>query len=324
MSKPSKLNQKINFFISRAIIGFALLSCVILFALVLSKPSHGNVALNSESSLLSSLSTDTPLVAPSSFIEVASTEDLLALFEKHDFEVHPTAADEIVAENPVEVPALFLATLPNDFANKLTIQEKKALFIRSLLPLILDANAEIEAERAELLAIKSILSSQKSLTAEQVNRLDELAEKYRIKRFDVTQIDDLLRKVDVIPVAMAMGQAIEETGWGQSYAARMKNATHGVTLPSGVKAYASLQESVRAYMRNLNANPAYRKMRDIRACLRSENKELCGIKMMDGLYHYSELRNAYIHKVKSHIRRHNLSRFDDYQLKTDIEITAKA
>ena len=67
-------------------------------------------------------------------------------------------------------------------------------------------------------------------------------------------------------------------------------------------------------MRNLNANPAYKKMRDIRECLRSENKDLCGIKMMDGLYHYSELRHAYIKKVKSHIRRHNLVRFEDYQL----------
>ena len=88
-----------------------------------------------------------------------------------------------------------------------------------------------------------------------------------------------------------------------------------VTLTSGVKAYGSLQESVRAYMRNLNANRAYKKMRDIRSCLRSENKDICGIKLMDGLYYYSELRHAYIKKVKSHIRRHNLKRFEDSQLK---------
>ena len=68
-------------------------------------------------------------------------------------------------------------------------------------------------------------------------------------------------------------------------------------------------------MRNLNANPAYIKMRDIRACLRSQNKDLCGIKMMDGLYHYSERRHAYIKQVKEHIRRHNLHRFESYQLK---------
>ena len=109
---------------------------------------------------LAALSVDTPIVAPSSFIEVASTQELLTLFEKHDYEVDIAAADEIAAENNVEIPALFLSTLPNDFAKNLTIREKKALFIRSLLPLILDANVEIQNERNELLAIKEVLEGQ--------------------------------------------------------------------------------------------------------------------------------------------------------------------
>ena len=65
--------------------------------------------------------------------------------------------------------------------------------------------------------------------------MKDLAEKYRLKHFDITKLAELIKRVDVIPVAMALGQAIEETGWGRSYAARIKNATHGVTLTSGVR-----------------------------------------------------------------------------------------
>lgn len=326
MAKQSEFKQKINLYVSRLTIGLTLLSCLILFIMVLSKPSHGKIssAQGSAKVILAETSQETPLVAPESFVEVANTQELLALFEQHDYALDFAAADEIANENPIEVPALFLATLPNDFAKNMTTQDKKVLFIRTLLPLILDANIEIEAERTELMAIKKDIDEDNELSADQMSRLQELAEKYRIKNFGMTKFEKLLKKVDVIPVAMALGQAIEETGWGRSYAARIKNATHGVTLSSGVKAYASLQESVKSYMRNLNANPAYKKMRDIRACLRLENKDLCGIKLMDGLYHYSELHHAYIKKVKEHIRRHNLAKFEDYQLKEASEAQSKA
>ena len=73
--------------------------------------------------------------------------------------------------------------------------------------------------------------------------------------------------------------------------------------------------SVNAYMRNLNANPAYKKMRQIRATLREKGKDLCAFKLMDGLLYYSEQRGHYIRKVKGHIRYHKLVRFDDAQLK---------
>ena len=333
MKKLSENHKKINFYINRGIIALILLSCVILFVLALSKPLVSNPATGSETNSSSkpglfsrfmnakkkhsATITEKPALMTPSYIEVASTKELLDLFDEHDYELdtHLINTEQLVNDHSIEVPALFLSTLPTDFAKNLSISQKKALFIRTLLPLILDANAEISRERDELLLIQECIKQNKALSEKQLKRVHKLAEKYRFRNFALSKLDLLIKRVDVIPVAMALGQAIEETGWGRSYAARIKNATHGVTLPSGVKAYDTLDHSVRAYMLNLNANPAYEKMREIRLCLRSENKELCGAKLMDGLYHYSERRHAYIKQVKSHIRHNKLDRFETYQLR---------
>jgi len=310
MLKQSPFSKKMNLYVSRAIIVSVIALCAALYAVVASKQFKVGDFLLSKASAAGITVFAQSEKAPT-FVEVATTEELLALFDKHDYALDLSLADDLAQKEPLEVPAIFLAALPKDFAKTLTIQAKKSLFLRTLLPLILEANASIEAERAEILEIQKSLNN---MTKAQKARLFELAEKYRCPRFKVADITDLLRKIDVIPVAMALAQGAEETGWFVSSAARNLNATHGVTLPSGVKAYESLAVSVNAYMRNLNANPAYKKMRDIRACLRDSNQELCGIKMMDGLYHYSELRHTYIRKVKNHIRHNKLDRFDDYQL----------
>lgn len=334
MKKQTERQKKINFYMNRGIIALVILSCAVLFILALSKPLVSNPATVSENNgstskpaLFSSFMNarkkqsatiiEKPTLMTPSYIEVASTKELLDLFDEHDYELetHLINTDQLVNDHSIEVPALFLSTLPTDFAQNLSISQKKALFIRTLLPLILDANAEISRERDELLLIQECVKQGKLLSEKQMKRVHKLAEKYRFRNFAMSKLNLLVKRVDVIPVAMALGQAIEETGWGRSYAARIKNATHGVTLPSGVKAYDSLDHSVRAYMLNLNANPAYEKMRAIRLCLRSENKELCGAKLMDGLYHYSERRHAYIKQVKSHIRHNKLDRFEAYQLK---------
>ena len=314
MLKQSPFLKKVNFCVSRLIIAGALLLIAGLYALVVQNdmkaPEFG------VSSLKASAPSD-PLIP---CVQVASTQELLDLFNTHEYSLDSAESTDA----PLEIPTLYLATLPNDFAQNLTIPEKKELFIKTLLPLILEANAEIAQEREKLLSLKEVIENSGQILESQKAWLESLADKYRLKRFshdNAEKLATLVARVDIIPVAMAMGQAIEEAGWGCSYAARLKNATHGVTLPSGVKAYDSLAVSVKSYMRNLNANPAYIKMRKIRSDLRDQNQNLCGVKMMDGLYHYSELRNTYIRKVKTHIAYHDLARFEDAQLK-DVQLAS--
>lgn len=306
--KQSAFLKKVNFCVSRAIIAGALLLIAALYIMVaknyIKTPTFG----------ISTLKAAVPTMRPKTFVEVQTTKELTALFDQHDYSLETDQTTSNIA-----VPAIYLATLPNDFAQNLTIAEKKELFMQAILPLILEANNEIARERAMLISLKEIIKNQGNLLESQKEWLVNLAAKYRLKNFNHDKLEELLIRVDEIPVSMALAQAAEETGWGRSYAARIKNATHGVTLPSGVKAYESLAISVKAYMRNLNANPAYKKMRTIRNDLRSQDKDLCGVQMMDGLYYYSELHHAYIKKVKRHIEHHKLDRFDDAQLR-DISI----
>ena len=302
--KQSAILKKINFCVSRAIIAGALLLIAALYIMVaknyIKAPTFG----------ISTLKASAPTTQPKTFVEVQTTKELTALFDQHDYSLETDQTSSNIA-----VPAIYLATLPNDFAKNLTIAEKKELFMQAILPLILEANNEIAQERAMLISLKEVIDHQGNLLESQKEWLINLAEKYRLKNVDHNKLEELLIRVDEIPVSMALAQAAEETGWGRSHAARIKNATHGVTLPSGVKAYESLAISVKAYMRNLNANPAYEKMRKIRHNLRSQDKDLCGVQMMDGLYYYSELHHTYIKKVKRHIEHHKLDRFDDAQLR---------
>lgn len=245
------------------------------------------------------------LTAP---VSVETVNELEVLFTTHNYYLDEAREEGLV------VPTLYLDSLPADFGRHVKGDQQKILFVQVLLPLILQENQNIRKEREKLLSIKSLIQQGYTLTFPQEKFLKDMAQKYRVENFSFDKLETLITRVDVIPVAMALGQAIEETGWGASYAARVKNSTFGVTLASGVKSYNSLGESVKSYMHILNTHPAYKKMRSIRSRLRDSGEDLSALRLMDGLQHYSELGQRYIHKVKKHIRQHNLDRFEAAQL----------
>lgn len=251
-----------------------------------------------------------------SLLKVKSTCELVALFEAHDYCLKSFMNAGALRAIQICIPQLFLEAIPDDFArHEHPISERKMIFMQTLLPFILEANAEILQERQELICLANRLEKKESLSICEYAWLDDLARKYNFRKFTYERASELLKKVDIIPVSMALAQAAEETGWGTSYAARVKRSVFGVTLSTGVKAYKTLRHSVKAYMRNLNANPAYAKMREIRLNLRNQGGALCSIQLMDGLYHYSELHHLYIKKVKAHILKNQLARFDGATLK---------
>lgn len=246
-----------------------------------------------------------PQHAKDSLISIKSYTELKELFESSNYKLKPND------DGCVVVPRIYLSSLPKDFNRKAPISSHKDTFLRSLLPLILDANHEVMRERKVLVQLKEQDDRGEKLSLDDRLWLKELAAKYKVKRVD---FDSLLKRVDIVPPSMALAQAIEETGWGRSHAARLKNSTFGVTLSQGVKKYDNLYESVRGYVLNLNSNAAYKSMRQIRHDLRNQSTDLCSIKLMQGLVSYSELRKAYINKITGIIRRYDLKRFDTAQL----------
>ena len=91
--------------------------------------------------------------------------------------------------------------------------------------------------------------------------------------------NSLLNRVNVFPISMMLAQAIVESGWGGSRFAQKGNALFGqwtwdkkkgisptgIHRPSfAVKSFKNLQDSVDAYILNLNTHPAYTKLRNYR------------------------------------------------------------
>ncbi len=66
--------------------------------------------------------------------------------------------------------------------------------------------------------------------------------------------------------------------------------------------YNSTEESVFTYINNLNTNPAYKILRQIREQLRTAGKTITGYHLALGLQHYSEKGQIYVREVQALIR----------------------
>jgi Bax protein len=154
-----------------------------------------------------------------------------------------------------------------------------------------------------------------------------MSERYRVERGDIAA---LLLRVDAIPPSLALAQAAEESGWGTSKFARRGNALFGQWTTSSdvgivparrdagkthkIKAFKSLQDSIAAYMRNLNVHRAYREFRQARHSLRRRGRALDGLRLAAGMTRYSERAEKYVETLRIIINVNRLNLFDAAQL----------
>lgn len=235
-------------------------------------------------------------------VKVGTAKELRAVFQDHDYTL-----DLPKGETHLAVPRLELVSLPSDLA-KAGLGEKKTLFLRTHLPLILKANEKILEDRERLMALLHMKDSGFAIRKKDITWLSELSKRYGLK---TVNINELKHRVDVIPPSLALGQAVVESGWGVSHAARGKNSTFGMmTRSNKVMSYDSLQECVDHYVLNLNRHEAYRSMRKIRAELRRRNDRICSLKLAEGLHQYSTRGQSYVREVKNMIQSNSLNRFD--------------
>ena len=146
-------------------------------------------------------------------------------------------------------------------------------------------------------------------------------------------LEELWKKVDIVPTSLALAQAAEESGWGTSRFASTGNAVYGqwtwgenAITPKkqrkelgnyGIAAFETLQQSVCAYMLNLNTHNAYASLRDKRAELRNKNQKITGLLMAETLTKYSERGEEYVQGLKSMINNNRLGPTDDAYLSND-------
>lgn len=239
-------------------------------------------------------------------IEVKSSSHLREIFDRRDFSIQNIKCDDSYC-----VPRIYMNNFPVDL-KKVSLAEKKDLFIQVLLPMILRVNEEILAERKHLKTIYEKHNRGMRVTQQEKAWLNSLSEKYKLNEVN---FQELLRRVDIIPVSMALAQSVVESGWGVSFASIRKNSPYGMTPKNNVvKTYDNLMESTFHYIRNLNTNNAYRAMRNAREKMRKNGDDLDAHKLMDKLHAYSVQRATYIRKVRGAMRANNLHEFDSVQL----------
>ena len=222
-----------------------------------------------------------------------------------------------------------LSSLPSDFGQLQDVKLKKKLFYLITLPIIHESNRLILEDREMVINIeKKFLRA--DLNENEVNETVRLAVKYKLdySTIDLKLYRDLKQRINIIPVSLALAQAIVESGWGQSRFALEGNALYGQwttneqkgIIPEdrdedkthAVRKFENLQQSVQAYMHNINTHRAYYSFRVVRRIAeRVQYTDPISAKVKF-LAAYAEIGQEYVDKLELIIESNKLREFDRF------------
>ncbi len=251
---------------------------------------------------------------PSKSVRIEAST-LNQIFEEKDYNLSFVRKNKIV--KPFEV-----GMLPNEIKMMESSKQKKDLFIKIVLPLILSENNRIKRDRNTLFKILNRSNNTKT----EKDWLNKKFRQYGVVKKDITT---LKIRMDEIPVSLAIAQAAKETGWGTSRFAIEGNALFGQWTYSGegikpaaadkdtkhkIMTFNVLKASVRAYQRNLNTHSSYKEFRKARAIQRDNDEELNSLELANYLDQYAETGSDYIKILKKIIDQNNLKDFDNVKI----------
>lgn len=254
-----------------------------------------------------------------------SATQLTNLFDRFDYSLDTAQG----------LPPVFVNHLPNDIGRMAEAEDRKDLFLRTLLPLIAQVNERTIHDRERVMALAPLLRAGAPLKPADEAFVSQLADDYGTGPRDV---DELLRRVDVVPPSLALAQAAQETGWGTSHPAQEGNALFGEMTyvmvsednhrhaVAKVRRFDDLAGAVGAYIRNLNTHRAYHDFRAERARLRLAGKQPDGHALAPFIQRYSERGPVYTQMLRSLIQWNNLTAYDGLRLdlsEQSAEVTAR-
>ncbi|MGG7474438.1 protein bax [Providencia sp. R1] len=178
---------------------------------------------------------------------------------------------------------------------------RKKAFLKTVVPVIEKVNKQIMAERTWLLSVRA----NKKWSAQELRRLEQICNSYGMKCSNPKRLnwDKLLSRVDIMPTHLVATQAATESGWGTSQLALQNGNLFGMRCGSGCQtkkgkvkgysSYTSVEDTVTAYMKNMNTHNAYESLRTSRAKQRLSKDELDTKKLINDMKGYSELGSTY-------------------------------
>jgi Bax protein len=239
-----------------------------------------------------------------------------------------TATQKNDIASGADVPPLFLTRMPADLTESRDISLRKRSFITMMLPHILAVNAELEADRGRITAIRDQFNDPTGPSDQDVVWLFAIFKDYSVQNLD---FDKLLARVDAIPPALAIAQAAKESGWGTSRFAQQGNALYGQWTwnpkhrgivpkerPKGktyrVRSFDSVLDATRTYAANLNKTRAYGRFRVMRRDIRAQGKSPSGVRLTETMDKYSAIGQRYVRALKSLIAANQLTKLNNAQL----------
>lgn len=275
---------------------------------------------------------------PANNVEISNYKDLFELYGKLNY------TPEAWQSGIREVPRVYLPLIGEKWgsgrSNEIAVDNKKRLFFRTLAPLILRGNELIMVDRQRLSDIRASQMKNEAIPEKDQSWILKLAKVYKVDAKDEevtsTLMDNLWKKVDIVPVSLALAQAAEESGWGTSRFAAKGNAVYGqwtwgsnAITPEkqrkelgnyGIASFETLQQSISAYMLNLNTHNAYASLREKRKELREKNQKITGHILAGQLTKYSERGDEYVKSLRSLMEYNLLIPTDDAYLSKDAPI----
>jgi len=248
------------------------------------------------------------------------TETVIQLFKDVDYDLKKVRNEKLVKP-------IYFTQFPRDLDNLQNVQLKKETFIKIVLPLIVAENEKILDDREKL---KS-LSAKKFTSDLEKQWLRQKLLEYKVKK---SNFDELMIRMDMIPVSIALAQAAKESGWGTSRFALEGNAIFGQWTWDGqgiaplkrdgdknhkILKFPILRASVKAYKNNLNTHKSYSKFRDKRKDLRETNKKISGLALTGTLKNYAQTGSEYTNILNQIITQNSLSDFEPVRLVNSVK-----
>jgi Bax protein len=197
-------------------------------------------------------------------------------------------------------------------------------FICNLLPVAIRMDRIVFKQRRY---IEYLIENSSSLSDDQSEWLKQLKQSYGLPATATN--DDLLERVDVVPIPLLLAQGALESAWGQSRFAEQgfnffgihgslaKDGASGCMMSTGaavcVRKYPNISAGVSDYLVFLNTEASQNALRKARQEARAQHGDidvpLDSVTMAETMSKYSEIGQAYTNRVISVMNNYHLTDF---------------